>query len=233
MARPKGDSPVSKRSYLTADRVLDYMVGHGTAETEPQRALRAATDRLPNSGMRSSPEAAQLLRFLVEAIGAKRAIEVGTFTGYGALAIALGLAKGGKLITCDTDARVDLARKAWEAAGVADRIELRTGPAVATLDKLIAAGEAGTFDFAFIDADKPNYANYYERCLALLRPRGIVAVDNVLWGGSVVAENGDRGESTVAIKAFNDALAKDDRVTIAMLAVGDGLTLACKRSSLS
>jgi predicted O-methyltransferase YrrM len=224
---------VSKRSYLTADRILDYMVEHGTPETEPQRALRAATDRLSNSGMRSSPEAAQLLRFLVEAIGAKRAIEVGTFTGYGALAIALGLPKNGKLITCDTGARVDLAGKAWEAAGVADRIELRTGPAVATLDKLIAAGEAGTFDFAFIDADKPNYANYYERCLVLLRARGIVAVDNVLWGGSVVDTKADRGESTVAIKAFNEMLAKDDRVTIAMLAVGDGLTLATKRTSLS
>jgi predicted O-methyltransferase YrrM len=224
---------VSKRSYLTADSILDYMVGHGTAETEPQRALRAATDRLPNSGMRSSPEAAQLLRFLVEAIGEKRAIEVGTFTGYGALAIALGLPKDGKLITCDTDARVDLARKAWEAAGIADRVELRPGPAVATLDKLIAAGEAGTFDFAFIDADKPNYANYYERCLTLLRPRGIVVVDNVLWGGSVVDAKADRGESTVAIKSFNDMVAKDERVTIAMLAVGDGLTLACKRASLS
>jgi caffeoyl-CoA O-methyltransferase len=223
---------VSKRSYLTADRILDYMVGHATAETEPQRALRAATDRLPNAGMRSSPEAAQLLRFLVEAIGAKRAIEVGTFTGYGALAIALGLPTDGRLITCDTDARVDLARKAWAAAGVADRIELRAGPALATLDGLIADGQAGRFDFAFIDADKPNYANYYERCLTLLRPRGIVAVDNVLWGGSVVEANAGRGESTAAIKSFNDMVARDARVTVAMLAVGDGLTLACKRASL-
>ena len=219
---------MSRSSYLTEDRILDYMVGHGTAETKAQRDLRAATDRLPNSGMRSSPEAAQLLRFLAEAVGARRAVEVGTFTGYSALAIALALPKDGKLITCDTDARVELARKAWEAAGVADRIELKVGPAVATLDALIAASQAGTFDFAFIDADKPNYRNYYERCLTLLRPRGIIAVDNVLWGGSVI-ESGDRSESTRAIKAFNDALAKDDRVTTTMLSVGDGLTLACKR----
>lgn len=219
---------MSKRSYLTADRILDYMVAHGTAETKAQRALRTATDRLPNSGMRSSPEAAQLLRLLVEAVGARRAIEVGTFTGYGTLAIALGLPEGGTVVTCDTDPRLDLARKAWEEAGVAGRIELKTGPAIETLDRLIAGGEFGRFDFAFIDADKPNYAAYFERCLSLVRPRGIIAVDNVLWGGSVI-DSGDRSESTRAIKAFNDKLAKDDRVTVTMLSVGDGLTLACKR----
>jgi predicted O-methyltransferase YrrM len=178
--------------------------------------------------MRSSPEAAQILRLLAEVTGARRAIEVGTFTGYGTLAIALALPPDGKIITCDTGARVDLARKAWEAGGVAERIELRTGPAVATLDAMIQAGEAGLYDFAFIDADKPNYEAYYERCLRLLRPRGLIAVDNVLWGGSVLDSN-DRSESTRAIKAFNKKLAKDSRVTVAMLAVGDGLTLACKR----
>ena len=223
---------MSKSSFLTDDTILDSMIVNTTVEAKAQRELRAATDRLSNSGMRSSPEAAQLLRLLTEASGAGRALEVGTFTGYGTLAIALGLAKGGKLITCDTGAREDLARKAWETAGVADRIELKTGPAVATLDALIAAGEAGKFDFAFIDADKPNYQNYYERCLTLLRPRGIIAVDNVLWGGSVVdsSHRRGRGESTQAIKTFNDKLAKDERVTVAMLAVGDGLTLACKRA---
>lgn len=170
------------------------------------------------------------MALLVETIGARRCLEVGVFTGYSSLVVALALPPDGKLIACDvSEEYTAVARRYWAEAGVAHKIDLRLGPAVETLDRLLAGGQAGTFDFAFIDADKPNYDNYYERALKLLRPGGLVAVDNVLWGGSVIKPEKDKDPNTLAIRALNRKLRDDNRVTISLLTIGDGLTLACKR----
>jgi len=162
-------------------------------------------------------------------MGARRCIEVGVFTGYSSLAVALALPPGGRIVACDvSEDWTSVARRYWEQAGVADRIELRLGPAVETLDAMLAAGEAGRHDFAFIDADKSSYGGYYEKCLQLLRPGGLIAIDNTLWSGEV-ADRSKQGRDTRALRALNDALAQDARVDMAMLTVGDGVTLARKR----
>ncbi|MEP6738945.1 MAG: class I SAM-dependent methyltransferase [Caldimonas sp.] len=212
---------------VTGD-LLDYLVAHSAREHPAQVGLREATRTMSNAGMQIGSEQAQLLGLLVRLIGARRTIEVGVFTGYSALSVALALPADGKLLACDiSDEYTRVGRPFWEAAGVAAKIELVLGSALATLDARLAAGEAGQYDFAFIDADKAGYDGYYERCLLLLRQGGLIAIDNVLWGGSVAkpAEDTD----TTALQALNKKIHGDERVDIAMLPIGDGVTLARKR----
>jgi predicted O-methyltransferase YrrM len=206
------------------DALYEYILAMGARETPVQRALRTETRKLPMAGMQIGPDQGALLQVLVRILGAKRCIEVGTFTGYSALSVALALPRDGKIVCCDVSEEwTSIGRRYWKKAGVERKIDLRIAPALETLGKL-----KGTFDFAFIDADKPNYWKYYERCLALLRRGGLVAIDNTLWGGSVINPQ-KQSESTVALRAFNKRVAKDARVDIALVPVGDGLTLAVKR----
>ena len=211
------------------DRLYDYFLRVSLREADVLRRLREETAALPEGEMQIAPEQGQLMALLVELIGARRTIEVGVFTGYSSLAVALALPADGHIVACDvSEAWTAIARRYWDQAGVADKIELRLAPAIETLDSLIAAGEAGAYDFAFIDAEKTEYAEYYERVLELVRPGGLVAIDNVLWGGRVAdAESND--DDTNAIRAFNEALKGDERVTLSMVPIADGLTLARKR----
>jgi caffeoyl-CoA O-methyltransferase len=191
--------------------------------------LREETSQLPSAGMQVSPEQGQFMRLLAELIGARRALEVGVFTGYSSISVALALPPDGELIACDVSAEyTDIARRYWRRAGVEQRIGLKLGPALATLDELLAKGQAESFDFAFIDADKENYLAYYERALQLLRRGGLLAVDNVLWGGSV-ADPANQKPSTQAIRALNERLHGDERVSISLVPIRDGLFLARKR----
>jgi predicted O-methyltransferase YrrM len=204
--------------------LYEYVVAMGTRETREQRELRAETGRLPMGGMQIGADQAALLQALVRILRAKRCLEIGTFTGYSALSVALALPEDGKIVCCDVSEEwTSIARRYWKKAGVEAKIDLRIAPALETLAKL-----KGKYDFAFIDADKPSYWKYYERCLELLREGGLVAVDNTLWGGSVI-QRGDRSESTVALREFNERVAQDRRVDIALVPIGDGLTLAVKR----
>jgi len=178
--------------------------------------------------MVSSPEQAQFIQLLIQLMGAKKTLEVGTFTGYSALAVALALPEDGQLITCDIDAQVTtIAQEYWQRAGVGNKIKLHLAPALDTLDQLLVNGEAGSFDFVFIDGDKKNYPNYYEKALQLLRTGGLVAIDNVLWSGKV-ADQDINDDSTCTIRQLNAAIKDDQRVSISMLPLGDGLTLARK-----
>jgi caffeoyl-CoA O-methyltransferase len=180
--------------------------------------------------MQISPDQGQFMAWLAETIGARRAIEVGTFTGYSALTVAMALPADGRLIACDVNEEwTAIGRRYWEKAGVAHKIELRLAPALQTLDSLVGEGRGGTFDFAFIDAHKPEYGDYYERILVLLRRGGIVLVDNVLWRGRMLDARKRNDEDTQAIIAFNERLHRDERVSIALVPIGDGLTLARKR----
>jgi predicted O-methyltransferase YrrM len=179
--------------------------------------------------MQIAPEQGQLLQLLVRMLGARRCIEVGTYTGYSALAVALALPKSGRIVCCDvSEVWTAIARRFWKKAGVERKIDLRLAPALQTLDALLARGGAGKYDFAFIDADKSNYANYYERCLKLVRRGGLIAADNTLWYGRV-ADPRDREPDTPYIRAFNRKLLRDRRVDMALVPIGDGLTLARKR----
>ena len=210
-------------------RLQRYLVAHGARETAVQRELRRVTQRLPQSGMQIGAEQGALMQLLVRLAGARRCLEIGTFTGYSALAVALALPSDGRVLCCDvSEAWTSIARRYWKKAGVAGKIELRLAPARQTLDALLKAGQAGKFDFAFIDADKANYLIYYERCLKLVRRGGLVAADNTLWGGSV-AEPRNKTVDTRAIRAFNRKLLRDRRVHMALVPVGDGLSLAVKR----
>ena len=221
---------MSSQTLQMTEPLLAYLHSVALLETPVQRALRAATAKLPNALMQISPEQGQLLALLIELTGTKRALEIGTFTGYSALCVAQALPLDGRLVACDISTEfTDVGRPFWAEAGVADRIDLRIGPALATLDEMLGQGRGGDFDFAFIDADKPSHEAYYERCLSLVRPGGLIAIDNVLWSGKVIDES-DRSASTVAIRALNAKLHDDPRVTIAMLPIGDGLTLARRRA---
>jgi len=219
---------MANRTLTLDDTLQAYLVAHSVREIPAQTELREATRTHPHAGMQIGPEQGQLMALLVRLTGARRCIEVGVFTGYSALTVALALPADGYLLACDvSDAYTRVGRPFWEAAGIAAKIDLRLGPAVRTLDGCIAAGEAGRYDFAFIDADKSSYDAYYERCLQLLRPGGLIAIDNVLWGGSVARPSTDT--DTRALQDLNDKLHRDERIDIAMLPVGDGLTLARKR----
>lgn len=220
---------MTARTLPLDERLQRYLVAHGARETAVQKSLRRVTQRLPQAAMQIGPEQAALLQFLVRLMRARRCLEVGTFTGYSALAVALALPPGGKIVCCDvSEAWTAIARRYWQRARVAKKVDLRLAPALKTLDALLRQGKAGTFDFAFVDADKESYLNYYERCLNLVRRGGVIAADNTLWGGSV-ADARDQSADTRAIRAFNRRLIRDRRVEVALVPVGDGLTLALKR----
>ena len=209
--------------------IYRYLLDVSLREPEVLQRLRAHTAGIPYAHMQIAPEQGQLMALLVQLSGARRVIEVGVFTGYSALAVALALPADGRLIACDINEQwTAIAREYWQAAGMAEKIELRLAPALQTLDALLAEGQTGRFDFAFIDADKDNYIAYYERLLQLLRPGGLIVVDNVLWDGKV-ADPTNQEEDTVAIRAFNEHVCKDKRVTLSLVPIGDGLTLAMKR----
>jgi predicted O-methyltransferase YrrM len=210
------------------DELAQYIREVTLREPDALRRLREQTEDHPHAGMQTSPEQGQFLHLMARVTGARKTLEVGVFMGYSSTWVALALPPGGTVIACDlSEEYTSRARRTWKEAGVEDRIELRLAPAVATLDALLAEGHAGTFDFAFIDADKKNYANYYDRALELVRRGGLIAVDNVLWDGSVI-DPGVHDEDTVAIRAFNRKLHADQRVAISMATMGDGLALACK-----
>ena len=220
---------MSIRTIPLNDALYAYLLSVSLREPEVMKRLREETQKMPRAGMQISPEQGQFMTFLVELIGARRCVEIGTFTGYSALAVARALPPDGRLVACDVSKEYTArAKPFWKETGVEDRIDLRIAPAIDTLDKLLAQGEAGTYDFVFIDADKGNYLNYFQRTLDLLRQGGLVAVDNVLWSGAVADPTRD-DDDTEAIRAFNRALAKDARVSLSMVPIGDGLTLALKR----
>lgn len=221
---------MSSKTTLLVDPLYDYFLANSLREPKVLAALRAETARLPMANMQIAPEQGQFMAFLVELIGAKRAIEIGTFTGYSALCVALAMPPEGRIICCDINEEwTTIGRRYWAEAGVTDKIDLRLAAANKTLDALLLAeSRRESFDFAFIDADKTGYDGYYERILRLLRPGGVVAIDNVLWGGSV-ADPGKNDPDTLAIRAFNAKVVKDERITLSMVPIGDGLTLARKR----
>ncbi len=220
---------MSIRTLPLDDRLYDYLLAHSLREPEALAKLRAATASHPQVNMQIAPEQGQFMQMLVRLLGVRRAIEVGVFTGYSSLAVALAMPADGRLLACDvSEEYTAIARRHWQAAGVADRIELVLAPAEQTLDARLAAGESGLYDFAFIDADKTSYLAYYERLMKLVRPGGLIVVDNTLWGGEV-ANPGNRDEDTVALREFNDVLLADPRIDLSLLPLGDGLTLARRR----
>ena len=210
---------------LTND-LRDYLWEKGMKEHPALEYLREATSQIHEYVMQISPEQGALMANLVRLMSAKRTIEIGTFTGYSALAVALALPEDGKIVACDiSEEWTSIGRKKWEQAGISDKIDLRIGPALETLEELLEDGHEASFDFAFIDADKANYLDYYKKCLRLVRKGGVIAIDNVLWSGAVInSEINDN--DTNAIKELNDFLAQDDRVSLSMVPIGDGLTLA-------
>jgi predicted O-methyltransferase YrrM len=214
--------------YVMSDRIEDYVAAHAR-ENEAAQRLRAETAKLPQAGMQIGSDQAAFLALLVRSSGAKRCIEIGTFTGYSALAIAAALPKDGRLVCCDiSEEWTSIARRHWSAAGVAGRIDLRVAPALDTLKDLLARGEAGNFDFAFIDADKSGYDAYYEACLTLLKPGGLIALDNMLWSGRVAIPD-HHDTDTDAIRALNTKISNDARVESVLLTIGDGVMLARKK----
>jgi predicted O-methyltransferase YrrM len=219
---------MSSRTLNLDDKLYDYILAHSLREHPAQTALRALTRQHPHAGMQISAEQGQFMALLVKLTGARRAVEVGVFTGYSALAVALALPQDGRLLACDiSEDFTQIGRPFWKQAGVAHKIDLQIAPALITLDARLAAGEAGQYDFAFIDADKRSYDAYYERCLQLLRTGGLLAIDNTLWSGAVASPSQDI--DTVALQALNIKLHGDERVDISLLPIGDGLTLARKR----
>ena len=214
--------------------LVDYLLSVSLREDPLLKELREETARSGRQGMQIAPHQGQFMRLLAELIGVKRAIEVGTFTGYSALCTALAMPADGRLVCCDVSEEwTSIARRFWQKAGVAERIDLRVAPAAQTLDALIAAGESGTYDWLFIDADKSSYGIYYEKGLELLRPGGLILVDNVLWGGDILREEADldpeKDRDTLALQAFNRKLLGAQRISLSLVPIGDGLTLARKR----
>ncbi len=211
------------------DQLYNYLLGVSLREVDVLKALREETANLPEHNMQISPEQGQFMRLLVQLMGGRNGIEIGVFTGYSALSVALGLPEDGQLVALDVSEEwTNVGRRYWEMAGVADKIDLRIAPALESLQNLIAEEKEGTFDFAFIDADKENYYNYYEYCLQLLRPNGLIAIDNVLWSGKV-ADNKNTETETIAIRELNKKLYKDDRIDLSLLPLSDGVTLIRKK----
>lgn len=220
---------MSSRPTELTDALHDYLRKVSLREPKVLKRLRVETQKMPRGRLQITPEQGQFMALLVELIGAKRCFEIGTFTGYSACAVALALPPNGKLIACDiSQDYTAVARRYWREAGVDKKVDLRIAPAIQTLDTLLKNNQAGKFDFGFIDADKPNYDGYYERSLKLLRKGGLLLIDNVLWGGSVI-DKSDRDLSTRCVRALNKKIHGDKRVSISMIAIGDGLTLARKR----
>lgn len=220
---------MSPRTLDLSDRLYDYLLAVSLREAPILQELRQVTARHPAAQMQIAPEQGQFMALLVQLIGAERAIEVGTFTGYSTLSVALAMPDRGRIVACDVSTNdTAIAQEFWQRAGVAHKIDLRIAPALETLDQLLADGQADCFDFAFIDADKKNYPNYLDRCLALVRPGGLIAIDNVLWAGRV-ADSTNQENNTEAIREFNARLHQDPRVDLSLVPIGDGMTLARRR----
>jgi predicted O-methyltransferase YrrM len=221
---------MANRTLNLDDSLYQYILDHSLREHPAQTALREATRGHRHAVMQISPEQGQFMALLVRVLNARKAIEVGVFTGYSALTVALALPADGHLLACDiNDEYTRVGRPFWESAGVAHKIELHLAPAMQTLDARIKAGAAGQYDFAFIDADKTSYDGYYERCMKLVRPGGLIAFDNTLWSGAVARPAADADTDTAALQALNTKLHRDERVDLSLLPIGDGLTLARKR----
>lgn len=209
--------------------VYRYLQNNSLRESDVLKKLREETSQLTMARMQIAPEQGQLMRLLVELIQAKKTLEIGVFTGYSALSVAYSLPKDGKVVACDiSEEWTDIAKKYWQMAGISHLIDLRLGPALETLDSLLNNGEADTFDFAFIDADKSNYPIYYEKALTLVRPGGLIAIDNVLWDGQV-ADPKINNKSTTVLRELNAKIHQDERVMMSMVPIGDGVTLVLKR----
>ncbi len=220
---------MSKKTLQITDDLYDYLLSVSLQEPEILRELREETATMPRANMQISPEQGQFMALLIELLGAQKTLEVGVFTGYSALWVALALPSDGRIVACDISAEwTTIAQRYWQRAGVANKIDLRLAPAIETLDQLIEAGESGSFDFAFIDAEKVEYEDYYERALELIRPGGLIAVDNVLRNGRVI-DPSFTDEDTQAIRNFNLKCHQDERVTLSLVPIADGLTLARKR----
>ncbi|CBN59092.1 MULTISPECIES: class I SAM-dependent methyltransferase [Kamptonema] len=220
---------MSKQTLGLDNPLYDYLLSVSLREPDILASLREETAKHSRAMMQISPEQGQFMGLLVQLMGATKTLEIGVFTGYSSLSVALSLPGNGQIVACDiSEEYTAIARRYWQAAGVANKISLQLGPAVKTLDKLLSAGQGGTFDFAFIDADKENYDAYYERSLQLIRTGGLIAIDNVLWGGQVVNSE-VQDKDTLAIRAFNEKLRHDPRVTLSLVPIADGLTLALKR----
>ena len=221
---------MSNRTLAISESIYQYLCDHSLREDPILKELRDHTYDMEERAMQIAPEQGQFMQMLIKLIGAKNTIEVGVFTGYSSLAIALALPEDGRIVACDVNPQyTSVAEKFWVSAGVREKIDLRIGPARNTLSELISDGLTGTFDFAFIDADKVNYDHYYELCLQLIRPGGLITVDNVLWGGAV-SNDGINDVDTNSIRALNDKLHQDERIDLSLVPVGDGLTLAMKRN---
>ena len=219
---------MANKTLSLSNALYAYLVEHSVREPEILQRLRAETAQDSMAMMQIGPEQGQFMQLLVRLMGAKNCLEIGVFTGYSSLAVALVLPADGYILACDVSEKwTAIARKYWQEAGVAAKIDLRIAPALSTLDELIASGKAGCFDFAFIDADKINYLNYYERALTLVRSGGLITVDNTLWGGQVIDKK-SKSDDTQAIRRFNDRLRFDSRIHLSLLPIGDGLTLALK-----
>lgn len=217
------------RALNLTTHLYEYLLSVSLREPEVLFQLREETARHPRANMQVAPEQGQFLAFLVKLIGARKTLEVGVFTGYSSLSVALALPDDGKIVACDiSEEFTSIARRYWQQAGVANKIDLQLAPGRESLEKLLAQGQAESFDFAFIDADKENYYHYYELVLQLVRPGGLIAVDNVLWSGRV-AQIEVQDPATLAIRDFNKKLSQDNRVDLSLLPVADGLTLARKR----
>jgi predicted O-methyltransferase YrrM len=221
---------MSNQSIQLTDNLHQYLLDNSLHEPEILAKLRQQTAKHPLTDMQISPEQGQLMGLLVKLIGAKKCLEIGVFTGYSSLAVALNLPDDGKIIACDVSVEfTSIAKEYWQAAGVNHKIDLRIAPALETLDRLLDHGESGSFDFAFIDADKNNYAAYYDRCFQLVRSGGLILVDNVLWYGRVADPAMAKDKRTQSIDRINQQIYQDDRVQISMIPIGDGLTIARKK----
>jgi caffeoyl-CoA O-methyltransferase len=220
---------MTTRSFYLPQSVNDYILATTLRDLPIMRELREETAKMPHAGMQTGADQVQFLQLLVRLVGARRCIEVGVFTGYSALGVALALPEDGRIVACDvSEEYTSVAKRYWEKAGVSGKIDLYLAPATQTLDELIAAGEAERYDFAYVDADKTGYDAYYERCLALLRPNALIAIDNVLWGGDV-ADPHVNDPDTAALRRLNEKIGKDDRVDASLLSIGDGLMVVRKR----
>ena len=220
---------MSNRNNFIQDHIYDYIIDTSLRDAPYLEQLRRETAELPMGMMQISPDQGQFMALIVKLMSAKRILEVGTFTGYSSLVMARALPADGQIVACDvSEEYTDVAGRYWNEAGVAERIDLRLGPGAETLSALIDEGEAGSFDLAFIDADKPNYGTYYEQCLNLVRAGGLIMIDNVLWGGRP-ADPAEQEEATVSIRALNRQLHVDERIDFSLLSIGDGLALGRKR----
>ena len=220
---------MSSRNNHIEEHIYDYILDTSLRDAPLLERLRGETAKMPMGGMQISPDQGQFMALVVKLIGARRILEVGTFTGYSSIVMAQALPADGEIVACDVSEEFTaVARRYWAEAGVEDKIDLRIGPATETLSQMVTEGASGSFDIAFIDADKPNYATYYERSLELVRTGGLIMIDNVLWGGRP-ADTSEHDEATIAIRELNAALHADERVDLSLLSIGDGLTLARRR----